>query len=268
MCACAMLSSCGLDLTRLDGSLEVVLLGLADAAQALELVIERDGRRDGFEFSTDERLGVESVPVGRSYVQVRMRAPDERVSNRPLVQIFAGELTCVGLRMVARPDGDTDGDGVSDVDDDCPFVASAQQVDTDRDGIGDACDVCQARNDPEQLDFDGDGYGDACDPDVDGDGVLNVRDDCPRDPSGDVDADGDGICDSVDNCLDRANPTQADCDRDSVGDACDLDIDGDGVANARDVCPFTVDPEQIDSNGDGVGDACVADPVTCRSQVP
>jgi hypothetical protein len=37
---------------------------------------------------------------------------------------------------------DRDGDGVCDVDDDCPAIANAGQADADGDGIGDACDPC------------------------------------------------------------------------------------------------------------------------------
>ena len=37
------------------------------------------------------------------------------------------------------------------------------------------------------------------------------------------DDDGDGVPNEVDNCVDRANPNQADIDGDGVGDACDAD---------------------------------------------
>jgi len=48
------------------------------------------------------------------------------------------------------------------------------------------------------------------------------------------DGDGDGRPDSEDNCLDVANPGQADVNLDGFGDACDADYDDDGAVNAMD----------------------------------
>ncbi|MFO0757209.1 MAG: DNRLRE domain-containing protein [Byssovorax sp.] len=58
---------------------------------------------------------------------------------------------------------DTDGDGVCDLEDDCPFVPDLGQTDGDGDGAGDACDNCASAFNPSQHDSDGDGLGDACD---------------------------------------------------------------------------------------------------------
>ena len=67
---------------------------------------------------------------------------------------------------------DTDGDGLLDDQDNCPFVANADQADEDGDKIGDACDPCPpfAGNN----DSDGDGVPDACDPNptVAGDSIV------------------------------------------------------------------------------------------------
>ena len=81
---------------------------------------------------------------------------------------------------------DDDGDGVADVDDNCPDDPNPNQDDSDGDGIGDACDNCPDDANPNQADDDGDGVGDICD-----------------------------------NCPDDANPNQTDTDHDGVGDACE-----------------------------------------------
>ncbi len=119
---------------------------------------------------------------------------------------------------------DSDGDTIPDEEDNCPFVANTDQVDGDGDGVGDACDLCPADADPDQKDTDGDCEGDVCDlcPDVfsnnsfmDTDGDL-LGDAC------DDDIDGDGILNLADNCLYVPNADQADSDSDGVGDACDF----------------------------------------------
>jgi hypothetical protein len=69
--------------------------------------------------------------------------------------------------------------------------------------------------------------------DTDGDGTCDSNDGCPNDPNkiapgqcgcgvADTDTDSDGIADCNDNCDTIANPSQADCDMDAFGDACDL----------------------------------------------
>lgn len=55
--------------------------------------------------------------------------------------------------------------------------------DADADGIADAIDNCPAELNPQQENFDGDMLGDACDPDDDNDGVNDIDDPFPRDPT-------------------------------------------------------------------------------------
>ena len=66
---------------------------------------------------------------------------------------------------------DADGDGVININDDCPLVANASQADQDHDGVGDACDNCPAIANPDQSDKNADGVGDKCQ-DSDGDGYT------------------------------------------------------------------------------------------------
>jgi len=45
------------------------------------------------------------------------------------------------------PDGDADGDGLTNLEDNCPLRANADQEDGDGDGVGDACDECTSAGD-------------------------------------------------------------------------------------------------------------------------
>ena len=99
-------------------------------------------------------------------------------------------------------------------------------------------------------------------------------------PDNCLDSDGDNICDLVDNCVNIANPLQADCDADGIGDLCEPDTDGDGVPDDCDLCIgndatgdsdgdgvcdeidnciFISNPLQADCDGDGEGDLCEID---------
>lgn len=158
---------------------------------------------------------------------------------------------------------DLDGDGILNVNDNCPCKANPDQLDTDGDGIGDACDNCPRIFNHNQSDIDKDGVGDVCD-------------NCPKHYNPlQTDSDGDLVGDSCDNCRTVFNPNQSDIDGDYIGDVCDPDmdndglpnnvdpdIDGDGILNAVDNCPYYPNPNQLDSDHDGVGDACDNCPMT------
>ncbi|MBM4371096.1 MAG: thrombospondin type 3 repeat-containing protein, partial [Deltaproteobacteria bacterium] len=75
----------------------------------------------------------------------------------------------------------------------------------------------------------------------------------------DPDDDGDGVPDGTDTCPMLWNPSQADLDGDGLGDPCDPDDDGDGTPDGQDNCPFTPNPTQADADKDGFGDACDLD---------
>lgn len=112
---------------------------------------------------------------------------------------------------------DSDGDGLLDFEDNCPFDPNPQQDDTDNDGLGDACeansdedsfddneDNCPFTTNEDQLDTDNDGIGEACEPDSDGDGVK------------------DDVLGQKDNCPFVPNPDQLNTDGDQFGDACEI----------------------------------------------
>lgn len=66
-----------------------------------------------------------------------------------------------------------------------------------------------------------------------------------------IDFDGDGVINLNDNCLELANPDQDDFDGDLVGDDCDPDADGDGAANGEDCLPLNgvvfAEPTEVSS---------------------
>lgn len=173
---------------------------------------------------------------------------------------------------------DSDGDGIPDALDKCPYVPEPHdgyqngdgcpQLDVDFDGIPNHLDNCPDQpmvyftGAPEDgcpvLDRDGDGVPDIDDlcPDVPGDPDDPKSDGCPRDD------DGDGIPNVDDLC--PADPEDIDGFED--GDGCpDYDNDGDGIPDFWDACP-NVAADHIpgmdtngcplaDSDGDGVADA-------------
>jgi len=74
--------------------------------------------------------------------------------------------------------------------------------------------------------------------DCDANGVLDACE---------TDADGDGWIDVCDNCRYASNPDQTDTDEDGLGDGCDN-------------CPEVANANQLDVDGNGIGDACEGPP--------
>lgn len=73
----------------------------------------------------------------------------------------------------------------------------------------------------------------ALDIDTDGDGVIDLIDAFPDDPSESFDNDADGVGDNADNCLGVANADQADADADGFGDACDFTVISENLLSPR-----------------------------------
>jgi len=135
---------------------------------------------------------------------------------------------------------DTDGDGIYDVEDECPETPGLPEFngcpDSDGDGIEDRNDACP--DTPGVAEFNG------C-ADSDGDGIADPQDACPTIPgiaalNGCPDADGDGITDADDGCPNEAGPR--------ANNGCPYqDRDNDGVLDKDDQCPDV--PGTVANNG-------------------
>ncbi len=142
----------------------------------------------------------------------------------------------IGNMYIAGGTSSTDFPTAAPIEGDSPMsdaFISKILLDTDGDGVVDLPDNCPATANPDQADLDGDAQGDACDADADGDGVPDA------DGDGVPDADGDGVPDAADAC-----PTEGiGAGPDANGDGCkDPDRDGDGTTDANDACPDVPGP--------------------------
>lgn len=167
-------------------------------------------------------------------------------------------------KLAEKKTVDTDGDGVPDSEDKCPYTKMGMRVDStgcgvdsDGDGIIDENDKCPDTPQGVVVGLSG------CPMDTDRDGVLDDADKCPKTPEGvtvdsvgcPTDSDADGVFDGLDKCPNTAAGTRVD----STG--CELDFDHDGVPDGVDRCPNTPAGYAVDSVGcvkdddhDGVAD--------------
>ena len=107
---------------------------------------------------------------------------------------------------------------------------------------------------------DGDGATDSALVDADGDGIMDIIDQCPDTPAGSeldpnrlgctkaADSDGDGIPDDAEiaGCTDSA---ASNYNADATDDDGSCDTDGDGVIDSEDACLGTLDGTEVDATG-------------------
>jgi outer membrane protein OmpA-like peptidoglycan-associated protein len=138
-----------------------------------------------------------------------------------------------GVRFLFGKPKDSDGDGIPDKKDRCPFTPGLPQFfgcpDTDRDGIPDPEDSC--------VKVAGLAKFHGC-PDSDNDGIPDKDDACPYHAGsarfhGCPDTDGDGIPDKDDACPDKPGP--------EMYHGCP-DTDNDGIPDNEDQCPTEAGP--------------------------
>ncbi|MCP3868411.1 MAG: hypothetical protein GY703_10010 [Gammaproteobacteria bacterium] len=145
------------------------------------------------------------------------------------------------LNNNAQGSGDTDNDGLNDSEEGIDDTNGDGWpdflifLDSDGDGVTDRDDNCAAIANPAQKNYGNDETGDLCDADDDNDGFPDILDAFPlnenewndNDTDGigdnsDPDDDNDSILDNNDNCPFISNHNQADSNGNGVGNVCDM----------------------------------------------
>ncbi len=224
-----------------------------------------NGGIHSFGLGASARVGIVNIFASADYVPVQYAAvnPNEYHNRLPSMRFPVGFHTdrfalSAGVNIAIGKRKDSDGDGISDRFDRCPYTPAGVKVDrfgcpidSDGDGVPDYLDKCpntpkEARGfvgpDGCMLDSDGDGvpdYLDKC-PDT-APGAMNYVDDCGCP----IDSDGDGVYDYMDRCPDTPKGIEVD----EFG--CPIDSDGDGVPDYLDLCPDTPAAARgyVDANG-------------------
>lgn len=210
---------------------------------------DRDGCRDADEDWDDDGDGLWEFDAQGNVI--------DQCPGTPLSEIqFVDNYGC------SPSQADDDGDGVQNIDDECPDDAAVEGLDRDENGCTDDIDqdgvtddIDAYPNDPDQsVDSDGDGFGDNAN--------VSGGDPCPNTPSEwvesakttmgcaweEFDDDEDGYLNGLDNCSDTPASEKEEVDANGCS-ASERDSDGDGVMDSDDQCPETTPGAKMVDSG-------------------
>ncbi|MBQ8570701.1 MAG: OmpA family protein [Kiritimatiellae bacterium] len=147
---------------------------------------------------------------------------------------------------------DSDGDGISDIDEMDVYKTDPNDPDTDNDGLTDGEEVLKFKTKPLVPDTDNDGL-------IDGDEVNKYKTN-PLNP----DTDGDTLKDGEEISIHKTNPNDPDTDDDGLTDGQEAnqyktypllkDSDNDGLIDGDEVNKYKTDPLNPDSDWDFLSD--------------
>lgn len=233
-----------LDLPTLD-YYQDVLRGVDDA-----FVAKLNNLGNGLVYST--YIGGDSTEIGYNLAIDAIGSvfitgnthSDNFPTLNPVQDTLSGSFDAIVLKF--QKGNDSDGDGLDDNEDNCPFYFNPLQGDSDSDNVGDSCDLCEGF--PDSIDTDDDNIPDSCD-------VCEGYDD-------NSDTDSDGIPDGCDLCTDTDNDGFGDpghpgntCPEDQCeGFDDNVDTDMDGIPDGCDICEGYDD--NVDNDFDGIPDGC------------
>ena len=141
--------------------------------------------------------------------------------------------------LAARQPEDSDGDGLTDIEEARIHRTDPQLSDTDLDGLADGLEVLQYWTLPLLADTDGDGFLDGIEVRLGSDPTDPDSQPDPSNPNS-ADLDGDGISNSEEQDY-GTNPQH-------------VDSDFDGLDDGAEIRKYLTDPTLVDSDGDGVWD--------------
>jgi hypothetical protein len=162
------------------------------------------------------------------------------ISNNNTYNIFLGIIFLLITGIVnADKDVDSDGDGLTDIEETQVYKTDPQLADTDTDGLTDGVEINKYWTLPLVSDTDGDGYLDGVEVRLKTDPLEASSHPDPNNPANnDLDADG------LSNQEEREYGT----------DPQRVDSDFDGLNDGAEIKDYFTDPTLADTDGDGIWD--------------